>query len=358
MILFVAVSIFVLFSSLFPHDTILKNRYISRSFVFVLIAMMIAYIPTLNVYVSDMVRYVRSFKEMSDFSLFEILKYYDWEPLFLVTQWFISRFTENQVVYVIFTFLMFCFLLYTIAKKMFLPWQRMFFIFIFFCYPFFYMFVFDVIRQGIAMFLLILSTTYMLDKKKHIKFFVCIVAAGLFHDTAFMMGGALAIVFLFNFKLKTYLFVWSITAILFLTGFNSSILNFDFIRNIGYVDIYTQDFRIKNFGGGVNKISYFIYSSFFLIVSLFLYKYLILEEYYKKTYFHIIKCYLGFNALFLLFGFIAYSNRIAMYSWFLVPLLVAYPILHKKKHSSWLLFLLILVSFLSSFFYSPFIAYK
>ena len=358
MILFSTTAVLVMLSALMPRDTFFKNRYISRVIIFLMFGIMVAYIPTWNVYVSDMVRYVDAFQSMSSLTLSEILRFWEWEPLFLVTQWFISRFTESKLIYVLFTFTLFFVLLLHATKRIFVPWQRMFFIFLYLTFPFYYMYVFDGIRQGIAMLLLILAITYWYDEdKKRIKFIVCIVAAGLFHDTAFIMGAIILIITLFKLRFKPLLFIWVVTAILYMTGLNENLLNFGFIQKMEYVQIYSDPDRIDRFGGA-NKLDFFVFTAFFIFVGLLLYRYIKLDEGKKHFYSFILKCYIGFSSAYLLFGFVAFSNRIAMYSWFLIPLVVAYPILFKEKHSSALLFLIVFVSFIASFIYSPFLSFE
>lgn len=359
MAIFVTLSVLVLVASLLPHDTPFKNRYTSKAMVFMIIALMIAYIPVLDFYVSDMVRYVAAYQDMHNLSLSQIFQFYpDWEPLFLLTQWFISRFTENQVIYVLFTFLIFMVLLVKAVKNMFEPWQRMFVVFVFFCMPFFHMYVFDGIRQGIAMMFLILAMSYWNKEKGTFKFILCIITAGLFHSTAFIMAIVMLVIKLLKLQFKSLLFIWIVTAMLFVTGLNQRILSFNFLSNFQKIQEYTGSELMTSFGGDINKLSYFAFTLFFLIVSFALYNTIKLDDNHKKIYAFIIKCYIGFSSVFLLFGFVAYSNRIAMYSWFLLPLLVCFPILYKKPHSPALLFLMILAAFCASFIYSPFIVYK
>lgn len=64
------------------------------------------------------------------------------------------------------------------------------------------------------------------------------------------------------------------------------------------------------------------------------------------------------NVYFLLFGFIAYSNRIAAYSWFLIPIIIMYPLLKGEKYNPILLSLIVFGFTLSaliskSFLYFP-----
>ena len=97
MIIFFSITTWVCLSALFPINSIFKNRFISRFILFLLIGLMVVYIPTWDVYVSDMVRYIAAFQNMHYLTLSQILQVYEWEPLFLVTQWLISRFTDNQL---------------------------------------------------------------------------------------------------------------------------------------------------------------------------------------------------------------------------------------------------------------------
>jgi hypothetical protein len=50
-------------------------------------------------------------------------------------------------------------------------------------------------------------------------------------------------------------------------------------------------------------------------------------------YAELVKYYVAWNCVYLLFGFVAFADRLAGYSWFLVPILVWFPVLKREKYS-------------------------
>lgn len=357
MAIFVTVSAFVLLSSLIPKDTLFNNKFTSRAIVFIILALFVAYIPFLNVYVSDMLRYVGTFQTINSLTFSQIF-IFEWEPLFLILQWSISRISSNEIFFVLSAFLVYFFLLHASIKKLFAPSQRMFVVFLFFCSPFFFAYIFNGMRQGFAMMLLMLAIVYWIEKPHSIKFYISTVAAGLFHYTAFVFSFVLFALYAFKLKLRTVFIVWLVTAILFVTGLNSTLMIFGFISNLDYIETYTSTATISQFGGKTNKLSFFIFSSFFVFLSLYLYKKMDLEIEKKKIYSYIIKAYIAFNSVFLLFGFISFSNRLSAFSWHLIPLIITFPLLHKKgnRHPI-LLFLVLAVATIIGLMTSPFIQY-
>jgi hypothetical protein len=357
MYIFISISFLILISSLIPPNTLLKNRYISSAITFILIALMVVYIPTWNVYVSDMVRYIDAFETMQLLSLKQVFNMYDWEPLFLITQWILSKLFDNRDFFVISVFLFYIFILIKAVKKIFLPWHSMFVVFLFLCYPFFYGYIFNGIRQGIAMVILLLALGYWLKKPHSLKFYILIIIAGLFHYSSFIFSTVLLVVLMFNLRLRTLLLIWFGSLVLFMTGLNDLILNFSFIADIEYIEGYTNN-EVTEYFGGANNLAYILLSVISLLVSLYFFRNIQLDEKHKEVYLVIIKCYTAFNSVFLLLGFIAYGNRLASFSWFIVPILIIYPILHKKIYSTFWLFLIVFCFFIIGMINSPFIVYK
>jgi hypothetical protein len=94
-------------------------------------------------------------------------------------------------------------------------------------------------------------------------------------------------------------------------------------------------------GDGVNRsgnrMDFFIFTVFGIFAGLFLYKYLFRDSKYEK----LIKIYILFSSVFFLLGFIAYSDRIAAYSWFLLPIILWIPVFNQVKHRTMYSFLLL-----------------
>ncbi|WP_407082989.1 EpsG family protein [Paenibacillus polygoni] len=319
---------------------------------------MVAYIPSLNVYVSDMIRYVDTYQQMNNLGLFQIFQYFSWEPLFLIMQWTISRFSTNPSTFVVISFILYFMIMYISINRIFLQWQRMYVVFLFLSYPFFYDYIFNGMRQGFAMMFILLAIGFWIEKPHTIKFYLSIITAALFHTTSIIFSAVLLFVLVFNIRLKPLLIIWSIIAFLYFTGLNNLISRFSFIHNFEYYNTYTNSNIIEGFGGSTNKITFLLFSFFFLVISIYFYNKLDMEDINKKIYSHILKIYLAFNSVFLLFGFIAFSNRLSAYSWHLIPILVVYPLVHKKSSSPFILFLVVFSFFVLGIISSPFFKYR
>ena len=48
----------------------------------------------------------------------------------------------------------------------------------------------------------------------------------------------------------------------------------------------------------------------------------------------LLKSYIGFSIVYILFGYIGFSDRLAGYAWFLIPVIIFYPIIKMKSKYS------------------------
>lgn len=353
MFVFITASLLVLCSAIVPPNTIMKNRYVSRALMFLLFSSIIVYIPFLDFYISDMSRYVRSYQTMHYLSLPQALSFKDWEPLFITLQWVISRFSEEPYFYVLSIFILYSLLLIFTLNKLFKPWQQLFVMFLYLLYPYFYAYVFNGTRQGFSMMFLILAISILIVSGKKLLPLIYMAISFLFHKTSLLF--TLAILVSLKFKTKTLVIFWVLASLLFLTGLNKSLLSFGFIDSFAKFEAYSSDTAINHYGG-VNRKDFYFFSLFFLVVPFILRKYIILPKDNYAIYEKLLKIYISFNTVFLLLGFIAYSDRLAVYSWMLIPLLVSYPFLYNKKNN-WMLIIVILLFLVIGFSSLPFIKF-
>lgn len=301
-------------------------------------------------YGNDMLLYINNFQFIHHLSLIQTYKVSIWEPLFVFFQWIISRFTTDPTIYLVLTLLLYVSILYKAVKNVFSPWQQLFVFFAYFNFVFFYAYIFNGARQGFSMMFVLLAISYWLKNDKKYKMYLAGLAATLCHFSSIPVVISLLIVQKFNVKLKTLIIIWTFSALLFITGLNSYLLQIPFIAKIHFVEAYSNSSSLDYFGGQTNYLKFLIFSAFFLFLTLFFYKVIQMEEMHKKRYLNLIKCYSIFNTYFLLFGFVAFSNRVASYSWFLIPILFLYPFLHKQKHSPLLLFTITIVIMIIGYF--------
>ena len=356
MAIFFTASIMTLISSLGNDNSLIRNKYSSNFIISILILTTIAYIPSWNLYRSDMVNYINLFLNINALEFTDLFST-KWEPLFSITVWFISKLTDSQNLFIISIYLLMVTILLFALRKLYLPQHVIFVLFAFLSYPFFYIYSFNVLRQGIAMMLIILAISLWIEKKYSLKFFLTLIAAGLFHSSSILFSTALFFMLLFRLKTRTLLFFWVISAFLFITNLNQLILNFQFIQNSSYVETYTSQRFLEAYGGQTNKLNFFIFSIFFIFLFLYLYKRQQLKEEKKIIYNLLIKVYIVFNSIFLLLGFVAYSDRVASYSWIFIPILTTYPFLHSIKDARLKIFIVLFIFFIVGLFTSPFISY-
>lgn len=352
-LLFFCISFFTLVSTLAPQNSYFKNKYTSHALIAVLISSLLILMPLINVHRSDMPVYLSAFNTISSYNFSSIFEgFYDWEPLFLIFQWIISRFTQNPLIYISIIYLLCASVLYKSIRNIYKGWQQIYVLFIYFCFPFFYDYTFNVLRHGIAIVFLTLAYTFWENKRHSVKFYTSLIVASLFHYSAIPFSILMMIVLSSKAGIKRYLILWFLAALSFVTNLNTYLLNLGFVSKIDAFNTYTNNSLISHYGS-INRTDFLLFSAFFLLLSLYLLKKIKLSSKHESTYTNIIKLYIAFNTLFLLFGFIAYSDRIVIYSWFIIPILVSYPILHNYKKSNLLLFTLILISGCIGFFTSP-----
>lgn len=360
MIVYFAITSWVFLSAIGKNNTILNNSYISRITILMFIALIVALIPLRNFVYGDMLVYVNSFQNMHTLTLKQALGNSSWEPLFVLFQWVVSRFTQNPNIFIISSFLFYIIILLRSFKKFSSHWQRIFLLFGYLNFAFFYDYIFNGMRQGFAMVLILLAISYWLDTAKNNNLIIfCVgIAAGLFHYSAFPVVLCLFLLKFFKISLKFLLFSWFVAALLFVTGLNTQLKNLGIVSNFGLVETYADIATLQHFGGETNKINFLVFSAFFLFLSLFLARKIHMTDEKAEVYNKIIKLYTLFNIYFLMFGFIAFSNRVAAFSWFLIPVLLWFPILNRKVHSPKLIFLSTTITLVIGLTTSAFYIYK
>lgn len=182
----------------------------------------------------------------------------------------------------------------------------------------------NVIRNGIAIAILLIALSL---KNKTVYKVVLLIIAMSFHKSVFIPIFAFAAAF-FVKKEKYALMVW-IICLLF------SIANFDLepvFESFGFIDK-----RIESYGASIaNESSYekgfridFLIYSTIPILLVWYYKRMKLKV--TKLYWHICRSYLLTNSVWLLAIRIAYSDRLAYLSWFMIPFITLFPVVYEPK---------------------------
>lgn len=324
--IFGTLTLSVLISSLFKPGTILNNNLYAKALTFFTLAIVL-YRITFREIIGDTLYYVYLFQGMFDISLSRALEFYKDDRLFLIFTWLFSQVTHSTEVFLCLMGSLFLLFFYKFLAKAFEPWQVLFVTVSYALYPFFYNYATNTIRQGLAISLILVALAYYLnDEKKWLKTIALMVFACLFHWSAVPFAVILLVLKIFNIGIKKSIFFWLIMSFLYLFDLQLKIMA-SLTEFIPHFTVYGDTNMVGvNLTG--NRLDFYLFSLFFLLVGLYLYYFVHKEERYLK----VIKTYILFNTVFLLIGFISYSDRLAAYSWFLIPVMIWIPILSKKKY--------------------------
>ena len=184
------------------------------------------------------------------------------------------------------------------------------------------------IRNGIATSVFLWGIAYYNNK---VKMILLLILAVLFHKSMLLVVLAYAITFVFN-KPKAYLWFWlaCIPLSIALGGFWESLfasLGFEDDRLSGYLSG-------ENESRGAFRYDFLIYSAFPVFAGwYFIFK----RKFQDKIYNHIFNTYLIANAFWILVIRANFSNRFAYLSWFMMAIIIVYPLLKqvffKRQHT-------------------------
>lgn len=184
------------------------------------------------------------------------------------------------------------------------------------------------LRQGLAIGCLLLTLPWLVSRHGKWWFYsLLLVSACLFHWSA--IGPALVILGLrvFNPPLRVTVALWIVLAVAFAGGAQEALLG-GLAQQLPGVAEYTDASAYANYGGlRGNRLDLMAASGAILLAAIILRR-LVWQD---TTYDRLINAYILMNAIFLLLGFVAFSDRIAAYSWFLAPIMLWYPIANAAK---------------------------
>jgi len=185
------------------------------------------------------------------------------------------------------------------------------------------------IRQGLAAAALTVAVALYVTSSRRAPFLVAIVAGGLLHWSAIPLGVGLALLRLGRVGWRPLLIAWSALAVAFILGVQSWLLG-PVQGWIPKLDEYAAGDTFARYGSSGNRLTFLAVSAALALVALW----------GKRTtsdprYARLATAYLLFNCMFLLLGFVAYSDRLASYSWFLGPLLLWYPLDVRRRGWAW-----------------------
>lgn len=324
LLLFYTISFFFLISATAKENSMLNNRHIQRFLGCFLIILSFYSVYITDVNYIDRYVYNMYFMEVKNLSFAEANEIYSFEPLFHVLSKSISYLTSNIQIYYVLVYAVFFFSLFKGVGLILKNSNKYVIILLYLNYTFYYAYVFNGIRQGIALTLIILLIGYGINRKP-IMMMVTAICAFLFHYSSLPLLVSLIIIYRYqDLKIRNLIILFIFFSMLFITDLNKIMFS-----SIDYYIFgsYTSSELIEVYGSS-NQISFLLFISFFLLIFSFP-----LKEFKKVNgYVFLYKAYIVFSIYFLAFGYIAYSNRLSIYSWFLIPLIMGIICVeHKNK---------------------------
>lgn len=180
-------------------------------------------------------------------------------------------------------------------------------------------------RNGLATSFFIFALAF---RDKRLIMYSIIALSISFHTSMLLPTLALLITEFYN-NTKTLLKIW-LGSIVVSFLFGKSLMNnvnAALTASIGQLDGRGDfsDIDASSFATSSFRIDFIIYSAIVIVMGYyFLYTLEFKNSFYKKTF----NLYIICNSVWLYFIYFPYTNRIAYLSWFLIPILVVYPIIY------------------------------
>lgn len=209
----------------------------------------------------DLKNYFLLYDQCKGYSLSSALNI-NYEKAYIIYTYFISRVIDDKQIFLIITAFITLIGQFYVIKK----YSKNYFLSVFIFMTFqFYIYNFYLLRQAIALSILLLSIKFIEERKLFI-FLLMITLATLFHTSAFLF---VIIYFLYDVKIDSKKLLIIFGTIVAITLFG------DYILNLIFKYIYSEYELRNNLGGGY---SYFIILMFILIIATLVKKKLFIEE--------------------------------------------------------------------------------
>lgn len=328
----------MIFSYSFPRATIINNVVITRLFVIILACISLYVIIITDLNYTDRSQYTQHFYQSMNMTTFDQLKYSNMEELYVIIVNFISYFVSSPILFYMILHIIFLVFISTGIYKLQGIYLLAYSLIIYLNVFYYYGYVLNGIRQGLAMAGLILVFSLLVKGKNNKGLMIAIITSLLHYSAIPFIFLTYLVVFLKNnLKFKYLLVSYFIFSILYI--FDLQTLFVGFIDS-GYFETYTSPEVMERFEK-TNNINFLLFNSVFLIVFYIFYKKHFTQD---DIYILLFKLYIVFSMIFLLFGYIAFSNRLAAYSWFLIPILLAYYLVNNRlNHLNGLILVIILI---------------
>lgn len=318
----------LLFLNLVTEKSLFQSKFYTNLLLIYMIVLVVA-INITNPITTDMGRYLNYSNIVQNMSLFEAIAQTRWEAGFVIFQWFLSKIHISYFFFISISTLLILLVIIIALKKVVTYNKIPLFIFGYLSLFSFYSLLNNVLRQGFSAAFLLLMLVFLEKNKYALAVFFFLVALS-FHMSA-LIGAILIVLYKMKFPIKVYVCTYLVTALTMLLNLNQkiiSLVSFSFTNTIeNYLQQYTSESSLSSYGE-TNRLDFLLFSLFWFFVALFFYKKFL---YGDSFYLLVIKAYAVYGSIFFLFGFISFSDRLAVCSWFLIPLMLFYPLINIRS---------------------------
>ena len=246
------------------------------------------------------------------------------EPAFLLFNWAIGLFTQDMMVFFAVTALV-CNLLLILALWMILGtgWQTTIVFFATFCFGFFLDYSSFLLRQGLSIAFLLLGLALVLRGARLLPVLTILVVGVCFHWSALPAALIIVLVKVVRWRPEVMVGLWLLLSLTYFTGVNARLAG-PLGSSIEQVENYANPDLALDYAGGTNRPIFWALSAVPMAVG---YVAARTATFLPSWYAKLFNAYVLLNCYFLLLGFLFFSDRLAAYSWSLIPLLVCVPFL-------------------------------
>ncbi|MCH5172286.1 MAG: EpsG family protein [Erysipelotrichales bacterium] len=298
-----------------------KNNFISPLIISLIFVFWLGNRPISGAYFGDTANYAASYALMGRERAFHFDLNSEWT-------WFYLMLTSKKLgldIHAFFTIIEAGYILSVLwAVKRFMPTNPMLGMLFVFTSLMFFTFGTNGLRNGLACNIILLAMSFFFDDKYIVGALLCLIAFGIHRSTMLPIVGMFGGFFLLT-NLKWAIYFWFFSILLSL-AMGGSIINF--FASLGFDDRmasyntleYADQFSHTGF-----RWDFLLYSAMPIIMGWYVcIKKQIRDDWYKALCITYTLC----NAFWVMVIRAAFSNRFAYLSWFMYPIIIAYPLIN------------------------------
>lgn len=283
----------------------------------------------------DSFRYNLAFQRISFLTFEQMLILEKPEFGFRFISWFTSNII-NDVKFFFFTlYILFVVVCWKALKNLYESFETYIVFSFLILYPYFLFYIVNGKRQGIALVLMVLAISFIF-KNKNVKAIISLAIAFLFHSSIVLTYPIFLFIIFFKNSDKLFkmsLIILSISIISSIIALNEqlSLLSDLFNLDARYTAYFDDSFSEIAYKTGF-RLDFTLFSLFPLMLY-FLFRKQLSENNEKILIW--LSLYILLNSIYHFFSFVVFSDRFAIFSWFILPI-VCYEILKKVNEGKYL----------------------